>query len=98
MKNPMIKTMTRILSAMILAAVCMPAMTVGAQNAVQGKWKADKERDGEKFTYNMQIEKDAFRFQLKQSDGSIRFVAKGKVKLEKQGVFKTLTLHDIQAG
>jgi len=88
----------RLLGGLLLGAtLCSPAFAADT-DALQGKWKADKEIDGKKVTYNLEIKADQFSFELKGSDGASRLHAKGKVKVEKLGAFKTLTLLDIKGG
>lgn len=94
----MIKTTLKLLQILLLgAALCSSALAADS-DAVQGKWKADKEFDGQKATFNLEIKADTFNFEMKGSDGATRFILKGKIKLEKQGAFKTMTLHDIKGG
>ncbi len=88
----------KFLAGLLLGATLCSSVFAADTDALQGKWKADKEIDGKKVTYNLEIKADQFSFELKGSDGESRFRAKGKVKLEKQGAFKTLTLLDIKGG
>ena len=94
----MMKTHVKLLSGLMLgAALCSTTLAADIDD-LQGKWKADKELNGNKVTFHLEIKQDKFKFELKQSDGATGYVAKGKVKVEKHGPFKTLTLHDIEGG
>jgi len=88
----------KLLGVLLLSASLCSSAFAAETDALQGKWKADKEFDGRKATYHLEIKKDTFNFEMKGSDGETRFFLKGKVKLEKQGAFKTFTLHDIKGG
>lgn len=94
----MTKTPGKFLAALLLgAALCSSALAADS-DAVQGKWKADKEINGQKVSATLEITKDQFVYRLKDATGETRLFAKGKIKLEQQGVFKTLTVLDIQGG
>lgn len=56
-----------------------------------------KTDDGE-VTQVLEFKKDAFTFRMLSKEGSLLFFAKGKIKAEKLGAFKAVTLSDIQWG
>ena len=94
----MIKTHGEHLGVLLLvAALCSSAMAT-EENARQGRWKADKEINGQKVSMNIEITKDQFVFRMKNDADEVRLFAKGQIKVEKLGPFKTLTLQDIQGG
>ncbi len=98
MQNTMNKMTITLVSALLMGAALSPSTLAADSDALQGKWKAEKEIEGQKVTFNLEIKEDTFQFELKGSDGEVRMFAKGKVKLEKLGPFNTLSVLDMEAG
>ncbi len=94
----MMRILPKLLSALFMAAIFCATTMAAEIDAVQGKWKADQEMGDQKVTFHMEIKDDKFKFAIKGLDGETRFVAKGKVKVEKLGTFRTLALLDISWG
>jgi hypothetical protein len=94
----MIKASSQLLRIFLMAVALCGSAAAADIDALQGKWKADKEINGEKATFNLEIKQALFRFELKGSDGGVRLFLMGKIKLEKRGSFNTLTLHEVEAG
>lgn len=92
------RTFVHVVRALLLGFAISLSAHAADSDALQGKWKADKEINGEKATFNLELKQDKFTFELRGSDGEVRFVVKGNVKLEKQGPFKSITLSDIEGG
>jgi len=94
----MMNTLTKLFGALLLGVVLCSTALAAEIDAVQGKWKADQELNGQKVVFHLDVKGDKFRFEAKSSDGASLMIAKGKVKVEQNGPFKTLVLHGIEWG
>jgi hypothetical protein len=64
-----------------------------------GKWSAKKTNDqGQKYTQTIEVKKDKFTFKIVDADDKVVLIAKGDVKIEKLGPFKSIKFSNIQAG
>jgi hypothetical protein len=63
-----------------------------------GKWSVKKTNDGQTFTQTIEIKKDKFIFSIKGADGKLVLYAKGDVKIENLGPFRSIKFFSIQAG
>ena len=94
----MSKNSIKILSFLFLnLSLCLSIFAADADE-LQGKWKANREIDGNKVTFNLDIEKESFKFEIKDANGDIQMFVKGNIKVETQGEFKTLLLRDMEGG
>ena len=92
-KNPI-----KILSFLFLNLSLCLSIFAADTDELQGKWKGGREIDGNKVTFNLEIKKEDFRFELKDANGDTQMFVKGTIKVEKQGEFKTLLLRDMEGG
>lgn len=69
-------------------------------NQILGTWQTEKEIEGNKAHYVMEIKKDStFKFWLKGAEDKVTYMyAEGKIKISKSGPFKMLKLYDLMAG
>ncbi|HEY3855593.1 MAG TPA: hypothetical protein VGO67_14475 [Verrucomicrobiae bacterium] len=64
-----------------------------------GKWSVKKTNDqGQKYTQSIEVKKDKFTFKIIDADDKVVLIAKGDVKIEKLGPFKSIKFSNIQAG
>ena len=64
-----------------------------------GKWSVKKTNDqGQKFTQTIEVKKDKFTFKITDADDKLVLIAKGDLKIEKLGPFKSIKFSNIQAG
>src|SRR5450432_4616299 len=64
-----------------------------------GKWSMKKTNDqGEKYTQTLEVKKDKFIFKIMSADDKLVLYAKGDVKVEKLGPFKSIKFSNIQGG
>ncbi len=63
-----------------------------------GKWSVKKTNDGQAFTQTIEIKKDKFIFSIMGADGKLVLYAKGNVKVENLGPFRSIKFFSIQAG
>ena len=99
--------MTKLLTrAGAILGFCVATVVSGAaaENApsldpLQGKWTVSKtNRDGRPYSQVIEIKQDKLRFQMRDADHAIRFVAQGTLQTEKAGPFQVLRLTRIEAG
>jgi hypothetical protein len=92
------KTPLKLLGTLLLGITLVSSALAAESDALQGKWKADKEMNGSKVSVSLEITKDQFVYVIKDGTGDTRLFVKGKFKLEQQGAFKTFTVQDMQGG
>jgi hypothetical protein len=75
-----------------------PALA-GDLEDLAGKWSAKKTNDvGQAYTQTVEITKDKFTFKILSAEGKVVLYAKGDIKVEKLGPFKSIKFSNIQAG
>ena len=85
-------------SALLAAALTAGSLQAAEIDAIVGKWSADREINGQKVRFVLQIRTNAFEFEIQDTSGVPQFFAKGKARAEKAGAVRTLTLTDIEGG
>ena len=90
-----LRSLARILFALLLTS----GLLRGAEmDALVGKWSADREMNGQKVRFVLQLRADSFEFELQDASGEPRYHAKGKAAVAKVGSIRTLSLTDIEGG
>lgn len=89
-----------VFSVWLVGAVITSAAELSpALKTLQGKWKGERvNSEGRRLPAVLEFKEDQFNFRALNADGEVRFVAKGKVKLDKAGELRILSLSDIRAG
>jgi hypothetical protein len=81
-------------AALVGAAEISPAL-----KSLQGKWTADRvNSEGAHSKMVLEIKDDKLNFRATDSDGNLRLIAKGTVKVEKAGDLRVLIATDLRAG
>lgn len=98
-KNPPMKKVGIIGLLVLVAFGGYPAELSPGLKALQGKWAGDRtNRDGDRYTFTIEINDDRLTFEAKDAGGDIRFLGKGTAKVEKAGPLNILTVSNIRAG
>ena len=95
MKNRVLSLLTALT---LTSAACWPV--VGQTLAdVQGQWslKRNTDRWGE-VTQQLEIKDQTFNYRIQSKSGDTLLRARGKVKVERLGTFKTIHFTDIEGG
>ena len=70
-----------------------------ALKSLQGKWNGERvNREGGHTKATIEIKDDKLEYHAFDNDGSLRFIAKGSLKVEKAGDLRALVITDIRAG
>lgn len=85
------------MAALFVLGICNSTRAVELDD-LQGKWKTERDIDGDQANFTLEIKDDQFRFQWKNSEGQMRLYAEGKVKVQDLGPFQSMTLYEIKAG
>ncbi len=95
MKNSL-KFTFAVLSLFLLVGISAFA---GDLEDLAGKWSTKKTNEqGEKYTQTVEFKKDKFIFKIMSADDKVVLYAKGDVKVEKLGAFKSIKFTNIQGG
>ena len=94
--------MKKILASILVVSVFTVISTLTASaddlESLSGKWSLKKTVDGQAITQAVEIKKDKFTFEIKNSDGKTVLYAEGSIKLEKLGAFKSIKFFNMKAG
>jgi protein-disulfide isomerase len=95
--------MKRILASMLAVSAFAVISTFTASGddleSLSGKWLLKKKSpEGQAITQSIEIKKDKFTFEIKNSDSKTVLYAEGSIKLEKLGAFKSVKFFNIKAG
>ena len=92
------KTIAFFLATVSLLLFVGSSAFAGDLEDLAGKWSVKKTNDGQTFTQTVEIKKDKFMFKIVGADDKLVLYAKGDVKVENVGAFKSVKFFNIQAG
>ena len=92
------KILTSLLAVSAFAVVSTSTASADDLESISGKWSSKKTVDGQAIAQVVEIKKDKFTFDRKNSSGKTVLYAEGSIKLEKLGPFKSIKFFDIKAG
>ena len=92
--------MKAIFGVLFVGAVMATAAEISpALKSLQGRWNGERTNsEGRRNKAILEIKDDKMEFRALDGDGSIRFIAKGNLKIEKAGDLRALVITDIRAG
>ena len=92
--------MKAIFGVLFVGAVMATAAEISpALKGLQGRWNGERTNsEGQRNKSVLEIKDDKMEFRALDGDGSVRFIAKGNVKIEKAGDLRALVITDIRAG
>jgi len=92
--------MKAIFGVLFVGAVMATAAEISpALKSLQGRWNGERTNsEGRRNKAILEIKEDKMEFRALDGDGSVRFIAKGNVKIEKAGDLRALVITDIRAG
>ena len=92
------KLIANMLAVSTLAVISTFPASADDLESISGKWSLKKTLDGQAITQAVEIKKDKFTFEIKNSEGKAVLYAEGSIKLEKLGAFKSIKFFNIKAG
>ncbi len=92
--------MRMLLINLTIAVTCLTATSLRADDTelLTGKWSVKKSYDDQSVTQTIEIKKDKFVFELRNSDNQLTIHAEGDFKVEKLGPFKAARFSHIRGG
>ncbi len=91
---------TLIFSLLFATATLATAAEISpALKSLQGKWTGERaNNDGGRSKATIEVKDDKMEYRAFNSDGEVRFIAKGNLKIERAGDIRVLLITDIRAG